>query len=266
MNKLHMLADKIGGWVFQVVYNVRASIDLSFQSWLFLMKFKWLSRPAVVNVMFRQLYFTGVQGVIWVFMGSILVGLLAVYTIVDFATHIQDLTLIGTLLGGIFLQELAPVVVAIFILVRSGVAVVTEIGNMQARGEPLVLASMGISEHEYLYMPRLLAFAVSGLILTFVFAFFAVWFGGLAVSLTNSLVFSEYIFELRRGVDVFDLLIMLGKSVLYPVLMVLVLISQGCKVGDDPNQIPIRATNGMLGSLSLIVVADIIIGAMLNLL
>ncbi len=260
------LADKIGEQVFRFFFHMRTSLELSFQSWLFLVKLKWLSRPAVIHVMVRQLYFTGVQGASWVLAGSLLVGILVVYTIVDFARHIQDLTLIGTLVGGVFLQEVAPLLVAIFILVRSGVAVVTEVGNMQARGEPLVLASLAISEYEYLYLPRLLAFAVSGLILTAVFAFLTVWFGGLAVALSNNMVFSEFIFELQRGVDFTDVLIMLGKSILYPAFMVLLLINQGCKVGDDPNQIPVRATSGMLSALSVVITCDIIIGIALNVL
>jgi phospholipid/cholesterol/gamma-HCH transport system permease protein len=266
LQSLTTLADKFGGYVFRVLFYVRASLELSLESWMLLIRLKWLSRPAVLHVMVRQLYFTGVQSFGWVLVASALVGLLVVYSIVDFSRQVQDLTLIGSLFGGVFLQEIAPMLIAIFLLVRSGVAVVTEVGNIQARREPLVLASLGISENEYLYMPRLVAFAVSGLILTFIFVFLAAWFGGLSVSLTNILSFSEFIFELRQGVYFSDIIIMVCKSILYPVLMVLVLISQGHKVGDDPNQIPVRATYGMLGSLSAILVIDIVIAVIQKLL
>ncbi len=260
MMKPHKLADAFGDVVVRMLVYMRSSLDLSLESWVLLVKLQWLTRPAVKHVMVRQLYFTGVQGFAWVLAASAMVGVLVIYTIVDFARQVQDLTLIGSLFGSVFLQEIAPMLIAIFLLVRSGVAVVTEVGNIQARGEPLVLASLGINENEYLYMPRLLAFAVSGLILTFLFAFLSVWFGGFVVALTNTLTFSEFIFELRHGVGFLDIVIMVLKSLWYPVLMVLVLISQGHKVGDDPNQIPVRATYGMLGSLAAIIVIDIMIG------
>ena len=263
MRGLNLLADRIGDAVFRMFFQLRASFELTFQSWLAMMKLRWLNRPAVTHVAIRQLYFTGVEGAGWVVGASALVGFLAVYNIVDFASNIKDLTLVGSMFSGLFLQELAPLMIAVFILVRSGVAVVTEVGNMQTRAEPFVLASLGISEHEYLYMPRLLAFAVSGLILTFVFSFLAVWFGALAVSFTHILSISEYLYELQRGVSFLDILIMLGKGVLYPVLMALTLITQGCKVGSDPNQIPVRAIHGMLGSLIFIILADIVIGSLL---
>jgi len=259
LSKFYAWADWLGAQSFQAFLHMRQALRLSLQSLLVLVQLQWVSRPAVRHVVVRQLYFTGVQGVNWVLPMATVAGLLIVYNIVAFARQIQDLALIGSLLGGVFLQEIAPMLIAAFLLMRSGVAVVTEVGNMQARGESTLLASLGISENEYLYMPRLLGFAVSGLVLTFIFALLSIWIGGAVVAVTNTLTFSEFMFEIRRGVGFLDISIMIFKSMLYPVLTVLVLISQGYKVGDNPNQIPVRASFGMLGSLSLICVADVVI-------
>ena len=259
MTLFYHWADWLGERVFLGFAYMRAALRLSLESLLILVKLQWVYRPAVRHVVIRQLYFTGVQGLNWVLPMAMLAGLLVVYNIVAFARQIQDLALVGSLLGGVFLQEIAPMLIAVFILMRSGVAVVTEVGNMQARGEPLLLASLGISENEYLYMPRLLGFAVSGLVLTFMFALLAVWLGGVLVAVSNTLNFSEFMFEIRRGVGFSDILLMLVKSMLYPVLIALVLMNQGHKVGGDPNQIPVRASVGMLGSVSLICLADVMI-------
>jgi len=259
MKIIHQWALYLGGQCFYFLHYVQTSLQLSWQSMRVLMHWRWISRQAVRYVVIRQLYFTGVQSLGWVLFMAVAVGLLGVYSIIEFALKIQDLTLIGSLIGSVLVQEVAPLLVALFLLMRSGVAVVTEVGNIQARGEPVVLASLGISEYEYLFMPRLLGFAISGLILTFVLAFMAVWFGGVVAAITNTLNFSEFIVEIRQGVSFTDMFIMIGKSLLYPVLIVLVLISQGHQVGDDPNQIPVRATYGMLVSLSVISAVDILI-------
>jgi len=253
---MHFYADYIGKQIFRFLTYINQSMQLSIESFMVVLKMRWYTRPAVYHVVVRQTYFTGVQSLGWIVGIGILAGL-AVYNIVHFAQNIHDLTLIGTLLGHVLLQEFAPILISIFLLIRSGVAVVTELGNIQARGEPRLLASMGIPPVEYLYMPRLFGFALSGLILTFTFALVAVWVGGAVVSLTKTLPFSEYLLEVRSGIEFLDLVSMVLKSIFYPVIIVLVLMNQGGKVGNDPNQIPIRATAGMLMALTFVCVVDV---------
>jgi len=254
---IHQYADYIGAQLFRLLTYLNQSIQLSVESLMAVLNMHWYTRPAVFHVVVRQTYFTGVMSLVWVIGTGVLAGLLAVYSIVSFAQQVQDLSLIGTLIGHVLLQEFAPILIAIFLLMRSGVAVVTEVGNIQARGEPTLLASLGISHIEYLFMPRLLGFAISGLILTFTFACVAVWVGGAVVSLTKTLPLSEYLLAVRGGIDFFDMIYMVVKGTLYPVLSVLVLMNQGQKVGNNPNQIPVRATYGMLGALAFVGITDL---------
>lgn len=249
------LAERLGAMVFRYVLIVFRFFELLLAILRILVRMKWISRPAVTNVLIRQIYFTGVQGAVWVFLMS-LAGVLAVYQIVVFARGIQDMSMIGTMISNLLVQELAPFTVAFLLLARSGVAVVTEIGNMFVRGEDAFLRSMGISAYEYLYLPRVLAFALGGLILTFLFMMVAIWGGGLMLASMQKLVFMEFFVEVRRGVDVYDLIVMAIKGMSYPVIACMVLLDQGCKVGRDPNQIPVRATKGVLGALMAIVMVD----------
>ncbi|MDQ6954148.1 MAG: ABC transporter permease [Mariprofundaceae bacterium] len=219
---------------------------------------RWLYRPAVMNVIIRQIYFTGVQSLPWILLISLGTGALTVYAIVDFSRRVQDLSLIGSLINGILVQEMAPFLVAFFLLARSGVAVVTEVGHMRARGEEALLRSLGISAYEYLYMPRVLAFSLCGMVLTFIFVVVSIWVGGLVVFWTNTLNFNAFLFEVQRGTDLKEILSMVIKGMFYPMLSCVILLDQGSLVGDDPNQIPIRATHGVLGALLLILFLDIL--------
>jgi len=211
-----------------------------------------------MNVVIRQVYFTGVQSLPWVIVIALGTGVLAVYNIVDFARRIQDLSLIGSLMNGVLVQEIAPFLVAIFLLARSGVAVVTEVGHMQSRGEDALLISLGVSPYEYLYLPRIIAFSLCGLVLTFVFVVVSIWVGGLVVSWTYTLNFSEFLFEVQRGTDLKELIAMMLKGMLYPMLSCIMLLDQGSRVGNDPNQIPVRATYGVLGALLLMLFLDVV--------
>lgn len=248
-------AERLGAVVFRLGGDGVRFLQLALAVLQVLVRFQWLSRPAVMNVLVRQIYFTGVQGAPWVLVLS-LGGIVAVYNIVLFARGVQDLSLIGTMMSHLLVQELAPFMVAFLLLARSGVAVVTEIGHMHVRGEDAFLRSMGISAYEYLYLPRILAFALCGLILTFLFVIVSTWGGALLLSYMQKLVFMEFFVEVRRGVDLYDLIAMAIKGMSYPVIACMVLLDQGCRVGRDPNQIPVRATSGVLGALIAMVLID----------
>jgi len=249
-------AERLGDQVVRIFNGVVRFYRLFFSVASIFLRMHWLSRPAVTHVVIRQIYFTGVQSLPWVLVFAFGAGVLAVYSIVTFAQQIQDLSLIGRLMNAVLVQEVAPFTVAIFLLARSGVAVVTEIGNMFVRGEDAFLRSMGVHPHEYLHLPRILAFALSGLILTFLFVVVSIWVGGLVVSWTYTLNFSEFLVEVRRGMDLEMILAMMFKGLCFPMFSCMVLLDQGCRVGRDPNQIPVRATNGVVGALMVMVLLD----------
>jgi phospholipid/cholesterol/gamma-HCH transport system permease protein len=249
-------ADRLGAQAIVLAQGVRRYLELVFSVLATGFRLRWLQRPAVVSVMIRQIYFTGVQSLVWVLLISLGVGVLTVYNIVTFAKGVGDLTLIGRLTNGVLVQEMAPLIIAVFLLARSGVAVVTEVGTMHIRGEDLLLRSLGISRKQYLYWPRMMAFSLCGLILTFMFASIALWVGGLVVSWTYTLNFSEYLIDVRQGTTLGELLMMTGKGLVYPLLSCGMLLDQAGRVGDNPNQIPVRATYGVLGSLMIILFLD----------
>jgi len=227
--------------------------------------FRWMRRPAVMRVLIRQLYFTGIEGLPWVLVMT-LAGATAVYSVVPFAQQLNDNSLIGTLVNSLLVQELAPLLVSIFLLARSGVAVVTEIGHMHVRGEDMLLRSMGISVMAYLFLPRLIAFAVCGLILTVLFAASSVWLGGLMLAWTDQMPFTQFLLEVRHGASLDGALLLVAKGMMYPLLCCAMLLFQGCRVGRNPNLMPVCTTRGVLWALMLMLFADVLIALLRRLL
>ncbi len=254
----HRRADRVGLFSLQALQVLQRFFRLFVAIARVFLRMRWVSRPAVINVVIRQVYFTGVQSLPWVIVIALGAGVLAVYNIVDFSRRIQDLSLIGSLMNGVLVQEMAPFLVAIFLLARSGVAVVTEVGHMKSRGEDSLLLSLGVSPYEYLYLPRIIAFSLCGLVLTFVFVVVSIWVGGLVVSWTYTLNFSEFLFEVQRGTDLKELIAMIVKGMFYPMLSCIMLLDQGGRIENDPNQIPVRATYGVLGALLLMLFLDVV--------
>jgi len=263
---LHGRADRVGE------ITLRLALGL-YHFYLFIiyllalgLRFKWVSSPAVVNVLIRQIYFTGVKGLPWVLVITLFAGVAAVYHIVHFAKSVGDVSLIGSLMNTLLMQEIAPLLVTLLILTRSGVAVATEIGNMHIRGEALLLKSMGVNLDEYLYLPRVMAFALCGFVLTLLFVGVSIWVGGLFVALNDELNFTQFLTELRKGATLDGVLMMGGKGALYPVLCCTMLLFEGRKVGHDPNQVPVHATYGVLDSLMMVALVDVIVAVLWNLL
>jgi len=265
LQQMNQRADTLGASVIHMFYESRRAYRLTASILSAGLRLQWITRPAVTNVVFRQIYFTGVQSMLWIVLVAFGIGALSVYNIVDFAKSIQDMSLIGQLISDLLVKEVAPLVVTILLLSRSGVAVVTELGTMHVRGEDLTLSSMGISKEEYLLWPRLLAFTLCGLILTFTFVFVSIWLGGLIVSMSYEINFIDFLIEVRRGTSMEEIMILLGKGTLYPMLSAVMLLNMGCKVGREPNMIPVYATQGVLGSLMLVIMSDAVIALILNL-
>lgn len=259
MEGWHWRAERVGETVLRLLAGLRRLYSLTFSVLAIGLRLQWLSRPAVKFVMVRQIYFTGVQSLLWVALVALVAGVLAVFNIVIFAKGVQDMSLIGSLISNVLVKEIAPLFVAIFLLARSGVAVVTEIAHMHIRGEDMTLRSLGINIKEYLFWPRVMAFAVCGLILTFMFVALSIWVGGLVSAWTHELRLVDFLVEVRRGTSIGEVLMMIGKGILYPLLCCVVLLDQGCRVGRDPNQIPVRATYGVLGSLMTVILLDVLL-------
>ena len=61
---------------------------------------------------------------------------------------------LGNLLVAILLRELAPILVGIILLGRSGAAMLTELGHLQAERQIHALQAQGIDPFQILVMPR----------------------------------------------------------------------------------------------------------------
>jgi phospholipid/cholesterol/gamma-HCH transport system permease protein len=137
----------------------------------------------VRRVMVRQLFFTGVQGLPFVTATALIIG--ATFML---QTRVTTPGLPGEVVGQILVavlwRELAPLVTAIIVASRSGTAIATELGNMQANLEIQALASMGVDPPRYVVLPRLIGAIIGVLVLTVYFSVLAIA-GALTVAIVT---------------------------------------------------------------------------------
>ncbi len=259
-------AERLGRFLLALAEDAGVFWALAWRTWQVGARMRWLASAAVMHVVVRQIYFTGVQALPWVALLGLVGGGYAVFQIASFARQLSDLSMIGRMTGGLVLEELAPLAVTLFLLARSGVAVAAEVGGMYVRGEQRALVSMGIAPEEYLFWPRVLAFSLSGFVLALVFAVCAIVAGAAWAGWATVLPAADFFFELRRTLSFAAGFVLVLKSIVYPSLCAIVLVERAVCVENDPNMIPIRASQGVLASIVLVAFGEVVFGVLGSLL
>jgi phospholipid/cholesterol/gamma-HCH transport system permease protein len=142
-----------------------------------------------------MLYEGGVRALPAVLVAAILVGLGMVFQALFWLGSVGQESLVGPLLTTVLVREVAPVVVGLLLVGRSGTATLVILGTHQREGRIAALDAQGIDPLLLLVLPRVAALAVAGLCLSILFVAAAL-LAGWSVSWALSPV----------GVSLFDLL------------------------------------------------------------
>ena len=94
--------------------------------------------------------------------------------------------LIGPILVTVLVREVAPVLVGLIVMGRSGVVIVSEIGGLQFGGQVHALAAQGLDPFLLLVLPRAAALAIACFTLGVVFVVAALLTGFIAGSLVGA--------------------------------------------------------------------------------
>jgi phospholipid/cholesterol/gamma-HCH transport system permease protein len=116
-----------------------------------------LFNPAVYIVFMRQIYFTGVQILPVYIVISLIMGVALVGSLSSATNLLGSGDQVGRIFVVITFQQLAPLLTAILLALRSATAVTAEISLMKINREIDTLRSMSIDPYEYLYLPRITA-------------------------------------------------------------------------------------------------------------
>ncbi|HMK69113.1 MAG TPA: ABC transporter permease [Stellaceae bacterium] len=135
-----------------------------------------------------------------------LVGLVMVSQALYWLGEAGEEELIGSVLVTILVREVAPLLIGLIILGRSGVAAAGELGAIQLNHQTRVLSGQGIDLFAMLVMPRVLAFALASFTLGVIFVLVALIVGFVAGSLLGpiqSSIFSflDRVLEAMRAAD-----------------------------------------------------------------
>jgi phospholipid/cholesterol/gamma-HCH transport system permease protein len=199
----------------------------------------------------RQVVAIGVEPVGLVGGVAVFVGITVVVQLAFWVAEAGQSQMLGPLLVAVVARELAPVLIGIVVIVRSGSAMATELGILKVNGQVHVLEAQGISPFLSLVMPRVLAAPVSTFCLTIVFILVALASGFLFGAMGEEgsrdlLLFADTV---SRAVHPKDVLAVLSKSILPALFASASCCIGGLDVGGSLSEIPPATQRALVRSL-----------------
>lgn len=207
-----------------------------------------LGRKVVLDVLLQQILFTGVQALGFIGVTAVLVGVTVVLQGRMLGSAISG-DFLGAVLGAVVVRELAPLLTALIVAGRSGVAIATEIGNMRVNGEVLALEALGVDPYRYLVWPRMAASTISVIVLEIYFSGIALLGAHLVFLLIGGGMGGSVLLGLRDSLSVTDAALAVGKGAGLGLLVGWLPCHYGLMVKNSPTEVPQMASRAVITTL-----------------
>lgn len=228
-----------------------------------------LTPPWPISNTVRQIEFIGFRSLSVICVAGVFVGMVVALQFHSTLVRFGSVSLMGSAVGISLVRELGPVLTALILIGRAGSAVCAEIGIMRNDNQIDALESMAIDPYRYLLAPRLLAFAISGPLLTAIFITVGILGGWIISVFVFDLNPSAYFHSMANAVTVADLVMGLIKAVVFSLLIVWLCTANSFLMqdGDQPlfgaEGVSKATTQAVVMSSIVVLFADYIISALL---
>ncbi|MDK2956888.1 MAG: phospholipid/cholesterol/gamma-HCH transport system permease protein [Desulfovibrionales bacterium] len=250
------LAARLGRSFLDSASGVKQAVSILDDSMAAVLRLAFLNH-AVAWQTARQIVFTGVQAIPVVAGLGLAIGSVAVHFILRYLTEFGGYDYVGKVLTTSVLHEIGPLTVATVLLLRSGAAVISEIGIMQLRGEMNTLEAFGVDRTRFIYVPRLLALSLCAPCLTLIFSLVALVGGFFVLGYLHDITFGSYLDQLVQAATLTSLGIVLFKPMFMGAAAAVVCIRHGAGVTGSQAQIPMMLIRGMMLAMLAILAIEI---------
>ena len=210
-------------------------------------------------MIFRQIFFTGLQAFRLVAVGALILGIVTVAQSGSQLSRLGGSDALGSILVAAFVRELGPLVTVIVVVARSVSAIASELSSMKANGEIDGLRATGVSPLSYLVVPRVLSGAVSTMLLAMHFVWIAFAVGFFAAQFFINMPLDRYIDHITSSLAVTDLLIFFLKTFSLGFVVFLVACFCGLRTTGASFEIPQATTKAVVWSFGFCFIVQLTI-------
>ena len=208
--------------------------------------------------MIKQVYFTAVQ-ILPVFLGYVLVISWLIITIILTTARDFGLTAFASEMTiRVLVLELLPFLTALFIALRSGSAINTEVALMKVNNELDALAHCKVPPMQFEFLPRLIGGVVSVITLAGLAGLLALLLSYLSIYGLSMAGFDAFTQILAK---VFNLKILFGliaKCALFGLAVTLIPITAGLETPKKLFMVPVSVLRGMMRVFFAIVAIEVV--------
>lgn len=230
------------------VFIVQAFVDwrLSILEWN-----RATARPLV-----WQTIFTGLDAVPVISLLALTIGVAITSQLIPLAEALGTEEQTAALLAAYVGMELSSIATAIVIIGRSGSAIVVDLGNMTLHKEVEALELLGMNVNDFFVTPRLIATAISQLILATLFAVLAL-FGGIAISgFVIAPSYYNHLLPVLVALGGPELLLFVIKNLLFGLIIAGTACFHALQVTRSPTEVPQQTQRAIVNSLIIVFLLD----------
>ena len=185
-----------------------------------------------------------------------LIGVVLAYLMAQQLRQFGADAFVVNILGIALIRELGPVLAAILIAGRSGSAITAQIGVMRVTEELDAMRVMGIPKGFRLVMPRALAMALAMPLIAIWTTVAALLGGMLASDLAMGLNPAYFAQALPKAVQLSNLWLAMGKSVVFGLLIALIGCHYGLRIKPNTQSLGEGTTASVVTSITMVILVD----------
>ena len=213
---------------------------------------------ACYRALIRQIDETAVRALPMTCFIALVLGSVAVHYLLTVLTGLGAYDRIGDYLIDSMLHEIAPAAVTIILMIRSGTAVLSETALMSITGELDTVRSLGIPLRDYVFLPRVMAFALAGPSLTLVFSLVGLVGGFFVMGYLQDITLANYLDQIADALELKDLFYVTAKPFLLAVCVAGISIQRGLSMHAGLTELPGLLIQGLIYVLTCIVAVEVV--------
>lgn len=202
------------------------------------------------------LYKTGVQAMPISALVGFLIGIVLSYLSSLQLRNFGADALVINILGIGIIRELGPVLVSILVAGRSGSAITAQLGVMRVTEELDALAAMGVSAHQRLIWPKVLAMAIAMPLLVLWTSAAALAGGMLTADLLLEIDWRFFLSVLPHVVPVQNLYIGLIKGAVFGVAIALIASHFGLRIQPNTESLSRNTTASVVSAITAVILLN----------
>lgn len=250
---IESLGAKVLGWY---AVAAAAAAFLGRAALLLLERDTW--NRATFDVVVKQVYFTAVQ-ILHVFLGYALVISWLLISIILSTARDFGLTEFATEMTiRVLVLELLPFLTALFIALRSGSAINTEVALMQVNNELDALAHCRVPPMQFEFLPRLVGGVISVVTLAGLAGLLALVLGYVAIHGASTAGFEPYTATIAKIFDVGIVVGLIVKCALFGLAVTLIPVTAGLETPKKLFMVPVSVLRGMMRVFFAIVAIEVV--------